>query len=334
VVLASVVAVAAAAEGPSLFRRSGGSAAIGGTPTGGSPRIIPVQAPRIEIAETPAVDLAPTVPAAPISATPAPIVPPPVPPAPPVLAAAPSVPRWQRLAVPAPPSHGRPTITIVVDDMGVMHPNTRIATELPGPLTLAWFPFADRLAEQIDVAMRRGHETVLHMPMQAFTNSIAQTGPDPLRIDLPPAENIARLQTAIAAIPTACGLNNHMGSVATRNVPLMELMAAIAREHEMLFLDSLTINHSVALQQARLAQVPAIARDVFLDDSPNRAAIRAQLALTEKVALRDGRAVAIGHPRKATLEALQEWLPTVAAKGFVLTPLSATVAAENNIAFS
>jgi polysaccharide deacetylase 2 family uncharacterized protein YibQ len=246
----------------------------------------------------------------------------------------PGKPRWQRLAVAAPPANGRPTITVVIDDMGVMHPYTRIAMELPGPLTLSWFPFAEHLQEQIDAAMARGHETTLHMPMQSFSNSIAQTGPDPLRIDLPPAENIARLQAAIAAVPNAVGLNNHMGSVATRNVPLMDLMAAIAHEHEMLFLDSLTITHSVALQQAREAMVPAIARDVFIDDSANKALIHAQLQLTERVALRDGRCVAIGHPRRATLAALQEWLPTLAPRGFVLTPLSATVAAENNIAFT
>jgi polysaccharide deacetylase 2 family uncharacterized protein YibQ len=246
----------------------------------------------------------------------------------------PAKPRWQRLAVAAPPAHGRPTVTVVIDDMGVMHPYTRIAMELPGPLTLSWFPFAEHLQEQIDAAMARGHETTLHMPMQSFSNSIAQTGPDPLRIDLPPAENIARLQAAIAAIPNAVGLNNHMGSVATRNVPLMELMATIAHEHEMLFLDSLTITHSVALQQAREASVPAIARDVFIDDSANKALIRAQLELTERLALRNGRVVAIGHPRRATLAALQEWLPTLAPRGFVLTPLSATVAAENNIVFT
>ena len=42
--------------------------------------------------------------------------------------------------------------------------------------------------------------------------------------------------------------------------------------------------------------------------------------------------VAIGHPRPHTLDALEAWLPTLAAKGFVLWPLAATVAYENNLA--
>ena len=62
---------------------------------------------------------------------------------------------------------------------------------LPAPLTLAWFPFARNLPEQVAVATARGHETMLHMPMQAFSSCIAWTGPDPLRIDLPPEENLA-----------------------------------------------------------------------------------------------------------------------------------------------
>ena len=252
--------------------------------------------------------------------------------APAPLAAAGEPARWLRYAVVPQHPEGRPIITIVIDDMGVMHANTGRAVALPGPLTLAWFPFAPRLAEQIEVATARGHETLLHMPMQAISGGIRQTGPDPLRIDLPPDENLARLRAAIDAIPNAVGLNNHMGSVATRDVPLMEIVARETRARSMLFLDSLTITHSVALAQARAEQVPSVARDVFIDNSSNPTLIAQQLELVEREARSNGRVVAIGHPRPNTLNALEAWLPTLADKGFVLWPLAATVAYENNLA--
>jgi polysaccharide deacetylase 2 family uncharacterized protein YibQ len=212
-----------------------------------------------------------------------------------------------------------------------MHPGTPRAVSLPGPLTLSWFPFARNLPDQVAAATLRGHETLLHMPMQAFGNSTAWTGPDPLRIDVALTENLRRLVTAIDMVPDTVGLNNHMGSVATRNVPLMQMVAAEAKRRDMLFLDSLTIGHSVAYEEAALAGVPAAKRDVFIDDTNDAGTIQSQLAEIERIARQDGNAIAIGHPRVLTLDALEHWLPGLKAKGFVLWPLSATVAVRNNI---
>jgi polysaccharide deacetylase 2 family uncharacterized protein YibQ len=242
-----------------------------------------------------------------------------------------TLPPWRRNAVVAPALDGRPAITLVIDDMGVMHRYTDLAVALPGPLTLAWFPFAQKLPEQVAAATARGHEAMLHMPMQAYSDSIRQTGPDPLRIDLPPAVNQGLLRTAIAAVPHIVGVNNHMGSVATRDPLLMELVAREVQAHGMLFLDSVVVSHSVALCCAELAGVPAAARDVFIDNVAAPSVIWGQLSATEAFARRHGHAIAIAHPRLRTLAALEVWLPTLAARGFVLWPLSATVAWRNNL---
>ena len=253
----------------------------------------------------------------------APSVPPPV--------QAETPPPWRRNAVAAPALDGRPAITLVIDDMGVTHPYTAQAVALPGPLTLAWFPFARELPAKVAAAAVRGHEAMLHMPMQSHSDSIKQTGPDPLRIDLPPEVNQARLREAIAAVPDSVGVNNHMGSVATRDPLLMALVAREVQAHGLLFLDSVVVPHSVALCCAELAGVPAAARDVFIDNVANPAVIWGQLAATEAYARRHGHAIAIAHPRARTLAALEVWLPTLQAKGFALWPLSATVAWRNDL---
>ena len=240
-------------------------------------------------------------------------------------------PRWQRNAVAAPKQDGRPAITLVIDDMGVVHPGTNRVMALPGPLTLAWFPFARNLPQQVGEATSRGHETILHMPMQAHGPSIAWTGPDPLRIDLPPAENLRRLQAALDAVPDTVGLNNHMGSVATLDPGLMDIVAAEAKRREMLVLDSVTIPHSRVYSQAAAIGVPATSRDIFIDFQPNAAIIRGQLAQIEAQARTHGHVVAIGHPWPLTIAALEEWVPTLTRRGFALWPLSATVAYRNEI---
>jgi polysaccharide deacetylase 2 family uncharacterized protein YibQ len=241
------------------------------------------------------------------------------------------LPRWQRFAMPAPAPEGRPIIAIVIDDLGVIHPGTARAVALPAQVTLAWFPFARNLPDHLAAARERGHEALLHMPMQAFGHTAAQTGPDPLRIDLPPEENLRRLITAIDAVPDTVGLNNHMGSVATRSLPLMQLVAEELKRREMLLLDSLTISHSVAYGCAAQAGVAAAKRDVFIDYKHDSTVIRGQLELIEHLAREWGQVIAIGHPLPLTLDAIEEWLPTLDAKGFVLWPVSAVVALRNKI---
>ncbi len=249
----------------------------------------------------------------------------------PTIAASVAPPRWQRYAVARPHLVDRPAITIVVDDLGVVHPATERVVAMQGPLTLSWFPFARNLSAQVAAAAARGHEMTLHMPMQSFGNSTAWTGPDPLRVDLPEAVNLSRLRNAIDAVPSTVGLNNHMGSVATRDPALMALVAKECKARDMLFLDSVVVAHSFGYSAAHDIGVPAASRDVFIDHSPDPKIIREQLAQIEAQARRHGHVIAIGHPWPHTVAALEEWLPTLQAKGFSLWPLSAMVARRNDL---
>jgi len=272
-------------------------------------------------------------PAAVVAPAPSPIVapePPPAP-APPTVAATVAPPRWQRYAVARPHQVDRPAITIVIDDLGVVHPATERVVAMPGPLTLSWFPFAKNLPAQVAAAAARGHEMTLHMPMQSNGNTIAWTGPDPLRIDLSDSVNLARLRAAIEAVPQTVGLNNHMGSVATKDAALMALVAKESKAHDMLFLDSVVVAHSYGYSAAHEAGVPAAARDIFIDHSPDPKIIREQLAQIESYSRRHGHVIAIGHPWPHTVAALEEWLPTLPGKGFSLWPLSAMVARRNDL---
>ncbi len=240
-------------------------------------------------------------------------------------------PAWQRNAIAVSLSDTRPKIAVVMDDMGATRPSMDRVIGLPGPLTLSWFPFASQLPAKVAAASRRDHEAILHMPMQSYSNSIAQTGPNSLRVDLPDAVNLELLQNALDAVPNIVGMNNHMGSVATRAVPLMDIVATALRLRGMLFLDSVTVAHSVALARAEFGGVLAASRDVFIDPVPVPAVIQRQLAEVEATSLRQGYAIAIGHPHACTIDALEAWLPSLAKKGFALWPLSATVALRNHI---
>jgi polysaccharide deacetylase 2 family uncharacterized protein YibQ len=54
--------------------------------------------------------------------------------------------------------------------------------------------------------------------------------------------------------------------------------------------------------------------------------VAAQLARLERLARRNGYALAIGHPYPATLAALEQWLPQLEARGIRLIPLTTRLA--------
>jgi hypothetical protein len=140
--------------------------------------------------------------------------------------------------------------------------------------------------------------------------------------------------TALDSFDGYVGVNNHMGSRFTAFKPGMETVLRLFKVRGLLFLDSRTTPQSVGDQVAQELGVPSVARHVFLDDDEALDAVRRRLAETEAVARRQGFVVAIGHPHEATLQALGEWLPGVAGKGFALAPLSAVLRKRKRLGLS
>lgn len=234
---------------------------------------------------------------------------------------------WQRNAVPFRDLRSKPLIAIVIDDVGIDRPHSRRAWELPGPLTMSFLPYARDLHEQAKAAHAHGQELMLHLPMEP--GGVADPGPNALLVSLGKAELEARVTAALDSFDGYVGVNNHMGSRFTAYRLGMETVLRQFRARGLLFLDSRTTPSSVGDQVAQELGVPSVARNVFLDDDEALPAVKRRLAETEAVARRQGFAVAIGHPHETTLQALAEWLPGVAGKGFALAPLSAVLRKRN-----
>lgn len=234
-------------------------------------------------------------------------------------------PAWERHALATPTGAARPRIVVVIDDMGVDRPRSTRAAALPGPLTLSWLPYARDLPEQTRAARARGHELMVHVPMEP--NGKLDPGPEPLTVKLSAAEIRRRLAEDLGAFEGYVGINNHMGSRFTADAAGMAEVMAMLGQRGLLFLDSRTTPQSKAPELAARHGVPLVARDVFLDHDMAAPAVDRQLAQVEAIARSNGIAIAIGHPHDATLKALARWLPTLEAKGFQLVPLSAAVRA-------
>jgi polysaccharide deacetylase 2 family uncharacterized protein YibQ len=231
-------------------------------------------------------------------------------------------PAWLKNAVASVDPGNRPMIAIVLDDVGATPVDVPGALDLPAPITLSIMTYAANAAKIAAEAHRRGHEIMVHVPMEPI-NRDADPGPNALLVNLDAAEIAKRLDWGLSQFSGYVGINNHMGSKFTQNAPGMRVVLEQLKVRGLLFLDSRTIANSVGDSLAAELGVTHLQRDVFLDDVIDEGDIMKELARSEAIARKHGVAVAIGHPHRDTVEALRRWIPEAEAKGFVLVPISA-----------
>ena len=205
----------------------------------------------------------------------------------------------------AQPGNG-PKLAIILDDLGSDRAAAQEIFELPFPVTISILPHHEHSIEIAQEALQRGEEIMLHLPMQA----VASERPEPqeLRPGMSAAEVSQLLDVFLESVPGAVGVNNHQGSRATSDPALMgELMPAL-RDRHLFYIDSRTTAATVAYDEAQSTGVRSAFRSVpFLDDVEEIGAIQKQLELALRGAQAKGQAIAIGHPHRATLEALHEF---------------------------
>ncbi|WP_299371996.1 divergent polysaccharide deacetylase family protein [uncultured Kiloniella sp.] len=222
----------------------------------------------------------------------------------------------------------RPMIAIVLDDVGVNKRGAELAIELPGAITLAFMTYAPDVKAMAAEASRRGHELMLHVPMEPLGS--ADPGPKALLTGLSDEEILARLEWGMSQFDGYIGINNHMGSKFTGWRRGMEVVLSRIERTDYFFMDSRTSPRSVAASVAASMGVPVLRRDVFIDnDYKNTLEILKQLKQAERIAIKNGHAIAIGHPHKSTVEVLHKWIKEAEDRGFDIVPISRIMALKN-----
>lgn len=215
-----------------------------------------------------------------------------------------------------------PAIAIIIDDLGYTRAQGVDALSLPGAMTYAILPhtpFARRFAGN---AYSSGKEVILHQPMES-TQGLA-LGPGGITSEMGKTQVLQILTENLSAIPHLSGISNHMGSLlSTREQPVGWMMEAlVSQPPPFFFVDSRTIPGSVIAGVARRNGIPAITRDVFLDNSLDPNEIRRQFReLVARAKSRDT-ALAIGHPHSTTIKVLKRELEKLSDHGVRLVKVS------------
>ena len=189
----------------------------------------------------------------------------------------------------------RARIAVVIDDVGYNLEELEVFLDFAAPITLSVLPNLPHTEESARRIAAAGKELLLHLPMEAENGN--DPGPGAILTSQGDGEIRRLLEASFAQVPQAAGMNNHMGSRATADRRVMNLVMETLKSNGRYFLDSRTTTETVGLETARAYSVPYLERDVFLDNEPQATAIRKALEDGIDVARKNGSAILIGHVR-------------------------------------
>jgi len=196
----------------------------------------------------------------------------------------------------------KPLLTIIIDDISFKE-HIRRARSTHLNLTLSFLPpnaihpHSAELAKTVPYYM-------VHLPMEAMHFNKEE------KMTLHSGDSAASIFEKIALIkalfPKVHYINNHTGSKFTADMSSMLRLFRALDYNGIRFVDSRTTAKTVVPKIMQQRHKPYVARQIFLDHTPTVVAIKEQIKKAVKRAKRDGYAIAIGHPKKETIEALKQ----------------------------
>ena len=187
----------------------------------------------------------------------------------------------------------RPRIALVIDDVGYNLYQLEPFLEVDIPMTMAVLPKLAYSAEAATKSIDAGKEVILHLPLEAIGGG--NPGPGTIAVSDDDDRVLRTFEENLLSVPGAVGANNHMGSRATGDERVMNLILKRIREQGLFFLDSRTTADSVVASVAERLNVPYAERHVFLDNEQDADSIKKALELAAEIAASNGYAVVIGH---------------------------------------
>lgn len=224
----------------------------------------------------------------------------------------------------------QPKLAIVIDDFGG-YEQYGVETLLDADciLTCAVMPFVDNTQLNLEQLKNSNHEIIMHMPMQSHVE-LPENWYGPVYIASYDTKYAAteKLKKCLNEFEDIKGFNIHIGSGVSRNKELMKTIYNFAKEHNLYFLDSRTIETSIPEEACKETNSIYLGRDVFLEANKNRSyqGVRCRLLEAANVAKEKGYAIAIGHigaeGGENTAKAIVDTIDEIKAQGIKIVTLS------------
>ncbi len=218
----------------------------------------------------------------------------------------------------------RPRIAVIVGGLNVSVSNTKLAlARLPGPITLAFAPFASDAQASVDAAREAGHEVLLEVPMEPLDFPESDPGAHALMVAASGDENIRRLNWSLSRFTGYVGITNLLGARFMSEQSTIEPLLKETARRGLIFVDNGMSRSSLALTAARHVGGSIATGTLALDVVQSRESVDKKLAELEAEARRSGSAIGVASAFPVTIARIAVWAESAETRGFALVPISA-----------
>jgi uncharacterized protein len=214
----------------------------------------------------------------------------------------------------------KPKVAIIIDDLGYQKEIAERILNMDFPVAISVLPFLSHSQLVAQMAKDKGMTVLLHLPMEPH-NSDVNPGQGAIFSTMSEEDIRNKVSSNLFNLPNIDGINNHMGSKVTENEEIMRIVLTEIKKRGMFFVDSMTSPNSVGYKLCKEMGIKTAYRSVFLDNEKDLDYIRNQVKLLKEDAIRNGSAIAIGHPYCNTVDVLYEMDSLLQSEGIEIVNL-------------
>lgn len=202
----------------------------------------------------------------------------------------------------------KPRMAIVIDDLGRSLKDCRYYASLPISLNFAVMPGMPYSKKCAELVINKKQTLLIHFPWENLGKNFVRQYPIYLASNMSTEDMKIMFTRAFQSVPGAHGINNHMGSVLSKNPLAMQKVMSImaALPNKKFFLDSRTSRETVAFDYAYAYGLPTALNNVFLDGKNSETYIKKQFEYAIKYAEKHGSVIAICHGNRTNTKRILE----------------------------
>lgn len=197
----------------------------------------------------------------------------------------------------------KPKLAIILDDVSFPAEVRNVKAIGLKKVNFSFFPVTDKHPQTARLASREPFYMV-HLPLEAMHFSAEE--PKTLYVNDSMKKMKERLSDIKKDFPRLRFVNNHTGSKFTSDNHAVTKLFKAARGLDLDIIDSRTIASTKLPEVYDSFHRKLLSRDVFLDHQSDVGYICGQIKIAVNTAIHNGKAIAIGHPRKHTIQALRK----------------------------
>jgi hypothetical protein len=217
-------------------------------------------------------------------------------------------------------------VAIILDDAGGESIDYNEIYSITSPFTISILPGLSGSSRVMKEATSAGKEAILHLPMEPENGSYVKHDGGMVLTSMTDEDIRQVVLRDLKTVPGVSGVNNHMGSRATRDPRVMRAVLSVIKEKGLFFVDSRTASNSLAYDLAREKKVPAGRNVLFLDVEDTEDGVEKRFKQLVGIARSHGFAIGIGHAtRPGTVAMLKRLMPIYEREGIKFVCVSSLV---------